>query len=257
MKKFLLPLSLLSIMPGAAFAGSVTLDFDVNPDDPSGYADEIAQDGLSYGAANSTVYTGYEDTLTIGGAPGLSDTDVVSARPGFIFDALTIDVKRADIETQVMDCDIIPKVTTPWGEVADCEDVGGFEFTPTSTITNPPPLEIETTSQDGSVTSQIITLDESQIDLSALPGMTDLTAIRFTLGIPRPGSNFSPLFDDETNSWYTCEFDFQCGLISLDNLVLDVRGSSGPFAAAPIPLPLSAGLLLGGLALLGATARRK
>ena len=253
MKNFIYAAPLLIALPGLALADSVTLDFDF--DNRSSYDARLAEDGLAHAASNLYWFShAYNGSLIIGGAPGFVTSDVVSALDGFVFDALTVDVVTAAADIDVMECDKIPTGTNPYtGEEQPCSVAGDLFFTVTDTIESPAPLSIRATSQDGSVFSQTIIPDEDQIDLSALDGMTNLTAIRFSLGVPNAGDGF-PVFNAATNSWATCSGTAGCGLIRLANLTLDVRGAA---AVAPIPLPLPAALLLGGLAVLGATARRK
>ncbi|MCA8884872.1 MAG: VPLPA-CTERM sorting domain-containing protein [Rhodobacteraceae bacterium] len=243
-------LALSVSMPSLSEANSLLLDFEFGYSDPQPVLDAAYDEGIIIDDPNYLVYGALPDRITLGNA-GLERTASFTARPLYVFDALTVDVLYAGANIESLDCTSKPLVSTYSGVVAcdanlDFTDVVPSEFT----VLQDAPLEI-TGYQGGSVVAQA-TVDPAiveTLDIAALGPFKDLDLLEFTLGFPLLYGDVA-YFDARQNRWLSCTGG-GCGAIEFDNLALKVTSPS------QVPLPAGAALMIPALIALGGLRKRR
>lgn len=252
------------LLPGAATASPLVLDFDF---DSRGYGAVMAEAraaGVDVLESNHGLYALTPDVLVLGN-DGLRASASVAARPGRVFDALSVDITAFVSDLRFVSCaghDTVSLGFAPDVRLA-CDDpaVGVFlddipELAAPSGL--PPRLTFEgrRAGSGDLVRAAVTPTGPGPVDIAELGAFTGLT--RLTVSIIETGWVDEVIFDPGLDGWIGCGDRLGsagCGRFELDDMVLDMRPAEAP-VAAPVPLPAGAGFLAAALAVLGLARRR-
>ncbi len=257
-----LPL-VLAFGSGAA-ASPLVLDFDF---DSRGYGTVIAEAraaGVDIVESNHGLYVLTPDVLVLGN-DGLRSFASLVARPGHVFDAVSVDIAAFVSDLRFVSCAGFDTVTLSFApdETLACSDpVVGFFLDDIRELSAPTVLPPQLTfegQREGSgdlVRATVTPTAAGPLDIAALGDFSGLT--RLTVSIIETSTVDDAVFNSDLDGWVSCGpvlGSAGCGLFELDDMVLDIHpvGASGP---TPVPLPAAAGLLAAAMTVLGLTRRR-
>lgn len=237
-------------VPGVVEAKPVLLDFEFGDIDPQPALDAAYDEGIIINNNNYDFY-GYEnDRITLGN-DGLYRWASFRARPGYIFDVLTVDILYAGASVNSIDCTSKPFVQTYAGTTTCDANLDYYSVLSSEIdVLTDAPMEVLGYRGGAVVAQAVVTpVRGTVLDIAALGDFTDLDELEVSLDYPDLDGGWET-FEAAKNRWLQCDGG-GCGLIQLDNLSLNVTGPS------QVPLPAGAVLMIPALAALAGLRRRR